>query len=451
MNAVKRKVSIMRGFLLLLFFTGCFYENLPKIYSIFPPRGPAGTQVTISGKNFGDINKDKVNLYFGGITTPRTNIISWTDCTIKAAVPSNAVTGRVVVEVNGLKSKEDISFEVLQFAPIEIPVFAVIGEEKGGVDFLRSDEKGFYLDGSLRKILKYKNKRASIIKTMVLKNYPETLVSGWIEEGENTQYLVFGWNDYLHAVSEPVEVDGAIVDAEYYNGSIYLLDYLGRGVDILDPEEWKITAKKSLIKDMPFAHPVRLFYSKNISSFVVITKPIFTSESGDILIYDDSFQLKQDISLPPFDLYDAFFYAAETSSESLVFTGWQTGVPMFIVFPDMDAEKSFSRIFGSDSGYLEAGGFALSPDFQGVIATDTEKGNILYASFSTGPTSYLIDESYGMSITDPSMVKTIPDFDYVFTLSGGKSIVMVDTTINAIYGNFYFIYPVVDFDVGVEK
>ncbi len=72
----------------------------PTINSISPATGPAGTNVTLSGSNFGS-TQGTSTITFNGINASPT---SWSTNTIIVPVPSGATTGPVFVTVNGATS-----------------------------------------------------------------------------------------------------------------------------------------------------------------------------------------------------------------------------------------------------------------------------------------------------------------------------------------------------------
>jgi hypothetical protein len=74
-----------------------FVVGTLSISSISPLSGPVGTQVSISGANFGVVQGNS-SITFNG--TPAT-VTSWSDTQIVASVPSGATTGSVVVSVSG--------------------------------------------------------------------------------------------------------------------------------------------------------------------------------------------------------------------------------------------------------------------------------------------------------------------------------------------------------------
>jgi YD repeat-containing protein len=72
----------------------------PTINSISPTVGPAGTNVTLSGSNFGS-TQGTSTITFNGVNASPTN---WSTDTIIVPVPSGATTGPVFVTVNGATS-----------------------------------------------------------------------------------------------------------------------------------------------------------------------------------------------------------------------------------------------------------------------------------------------------------------------------------------------------------
>lgn len=77
--------------------------------SIVPDSAAVGDTVTIVGKKFGATQGSGAVL-FGSVAA--TAIVSWNDSTIRAAVPTGAVTGTVTVRVNGTTSS-GLPFKVL--------------------------------------------------------------------------------------------------------------------------------------------------------------------------------------------------------------------------------------------------------------------------------------------------------------------------------------------------
>jgi pyridoxal biosynthesis lyase PdxS len=73
----------------------------PVINTISPTSGPVGTQVTIEGSGFGDLQGTS-KVTFAGVEA--TNIISWSDYQIVAEVPEGATSGYVGVTVEGVTS-----------------------------------------------------------------------------------------------------------------------------------------------------------------------------------------------------------------------------------------------------------------------------------------------------------------------------------------------------------
>jgi hypothetical protein len=78
-----------------------FTVTAPSITSLSPVTGGAGTSVTITGSGFGT-SQGTSTVKFNGTTA--TTITLWSATSIKAAVPTGATTGNVVVTVGGLAS-----------------------------------------------------------------------------------------------------------------------------------------------------------------------------------------------------------------------------------------------------------------------------------------------------------------------------------------------------------
>ncbi len=72
----------------------------PSITSLSPTAGPVGGAVTISGTNFGS-SQGTSTVTFNGTTAA---VTAWNSGSITATVPSGAMTGNVVVTVNGIQS-----------------------------------------------------------------------------------------------------------------------------------------------------------------------------------------------------------------------------------------------------------------------------------------------------------------------------------------------------------
>ena len=442
------KTKIFVGLVILLATVACFpISEVPEIYSIFPDRGPVGTQVTISGTRFGDINSDKVALYFGGVSTPTENIISWSESRIVAIVPEDAVTGRVVVEVNGRKSRENIIFEVLEFAPIEISACVAVALSDGSVRFIRTDsERGLYIDSSSQYHFSLDSGDVTIEQLIAVKNSSLLLASGWIDSDGEVKYLLYGWRSFTDAVTTPAVTPGLIVDGVKVDGEIYLLDYLDRSVELFDPAEWSVVEKFSLAGDMPFSHPFRIFYSTQSSSFVIFTKPIFDTQNGEMLIYSRDFQLKESFPLPFMQVYDVFY----PFSSTFVVTGIQGENSLYFLIPEDSPEELFSQILTYNDLPVSAGGFYPDPFGKGLLVSDFLNANLLIYPYGANGGVLVVNPDYGTSITSPSIVRSIPDFEYVFVKSRDDQVVVIDTSIGAVYGAFQFPDNIIDMEAGIE-
>jgi hypothetical protein len=78
-----------------------FTVTAPSITTLSPVTGGAGISVTITGTGFGT-SQSTSSVQFNGTTA--TTITSWSATSIKAAVPTGATTGNVIVTVGGMAS-----------------------------------------------------------------------------------------------------------------------------------------------------------------------------------------------------------------------------------------------------------------------------------------------------------------------------------------------------------
>jgi len=78
-----------------------FTVNVPQITSLTPSAGSAGSTVTITGSGFGTSQGASGVVWIG--STPG-NVVSWSDVQVQATVASNAVSGIVKIEQNGIWS-----------------------------------------------------------------------------------------------------------------------------------------------------------------------------------------------------------------------------------------------------------------------------------------------------------------------------------------------------------
>ena len=84
----------------------------PRITSISPTRGTAGTQVTVTGSGFGatQVGNNTLVFYPGYPST----IVSWSDTQIVGTVPSSANTGPLYVWITGTYSNQDFEFTLIK-------------------------------------------------------------------------------------------------------------------------------------------------------------------------------------------------------------------------------------------------------------------------------------------------------------------------------------------------
>jgi DNA-binding beta-propeller fold protein YncE len=99
--------------------------NSPIIANLSPGSGPAGTNVTISGLNFG-ATQGNSTVTFNGV--PAAAATAWSDTSISVAVPSGASTGSVIVTV-GTSSSTGTPFAVPPVLTSVSPAAGVAGTQ----------------------------------------------------------------------------------------------------------------------------------------------------------------------------------------------------------------------------------------------------------------------------------------------------------------------------------
>ena len=113
---VKKYLTI--GVLALLFLIGCTNTPVPTpiplaISEVNPVCGVVGETIIITGTSFGDTQGSSVVTFNGGPAT----VNSWSNTQIEVLVPSGAITGDVVVRVNGINSN-GIRFTIPGYGPM---------------------------------------------------------------------------------------------------------------------------------------------------------------------------------------------------------------------------------------------------------------------------------------------------------------------------------------------
>ncbi|OQA57183.1 MAG: Maltogenic alpha-amylase precursor [Candidatus Atribacteria bacterium ADurb.Bin276] len=102
-----------------MFLVGCTKTPAPtsvtfSISNISPNCGVAGETIIITGTSFGDTQGSSM-VTFNGV--PAT-VNSWSNTQIEVLVPSGAITGDVVVRVNGINSN-GIRFIIPCYGPMQ--------------------------------------------------------------------------------------------------------------------------------------------------------------------------------------------------------------------------------------------------------------------------------------------------------------------------------------------
>jgi protocatechuate 3,4-dioxygenase beta subunit len=102
------------------------FRNLPVINSLSSNQGEVGTQITITGSDFGGAPGQVI--FFNEKPAP---IVSWTETSITCTVPSGALSGNVVVETNSGRSN-GVYFTVI-IPGLPAPVISGVNPAQGEV------------------------------------------------------------------------------------------------------------------------------------------------------------------------------------------------------------------------------------------------------------------------------------------------------------------------------
>ena len=113
------KIYIPIGILVLLLLIGCTNTPVPTpiplaISEVNPVCGVPGETIVITGISFGNTQGSSV-VTFNGISAV---VTAWSNTQILALVPSAAITGDVVVTVNGVDSN-GVRFTIPCFGPMQ--------------------------------------------------------------------------------------------------------------------------------------------------------------------------------------------------------------------------------------------------------------------------------------------------------------------------------------------
>jgi RHS repeat-associated protein len=101
---------------------------IPAVSSLSPTAGPAGTQVTIQGSNFGS-SQGASTVSFNGASAA--SIVSWSNTQIVAVAPTTVTTGPVTVTANSIPSNATIVFTA--YNPIIVSVAPPSGAVGGTI------------------------------------------------------------------------------------------------------------------------------------------------------------------------------------------------------------------------------------------------------------------------------------------------------------------------------
>jgi len=429
---------------LLMFMVSTCAFDFPHINDISPDKGLIGAEITITGLNFGTINDEHL-IYFGGVTVPAQNIVSWESNQILMSVPNGAKSGEVIVKVKG-RSSNSIHFTVIEFSPVpDDLITAVVTDNPGMLSYIRTDpDKGFYLLGEKFQLKEGEEEiHPEFVK--ILDNIPFTFISGWYYNGDgSSQFMVKGFSRYTSDETESILTDGLVVDVVYHDGIIYACNYQGRAIEKIDVKEWSLKEPLVTTVETPYEYPWRLFYSSSDTALILITRSIWAGESGRVLKYDLQGNQIDSSALPPMNVYDVDYV-----SDKLLIYGWNDDKPLVKVYPLFSStETSYARYITYESDFVKTGGFKIAPDNQSVIVSDQKNGTILSFNNVIGSGYQDVEElmNFGNSITEPAVIDTIRGVPYVLVKSANSGISIVDTSINAFYGTINFEGEIKGFD-----
>ena len=433
---MKRYIIVFLSILLLSY---CAF-SIPHINGISPNSGLIGTTVTIKGTNFGE-SDGKHSVYFGGVTVPAENIQSWEDNEIILNVPEGAESGDVYVKVNGLESNH-LYFKVVEFSPVpQDLIAAVVTDNPGTLSYIRTDpDKGFYKYPELFKLKEGNNNiHPSFVK--ILDEEPFTIISGWYDDNGSDVFVLKGYSDYTSEESKSLLTDGLIIDAVDHDGIIYACDYQGRSIDKINIKTWEVEGQFALTIDSPYEYPWRIFYSNDNSTVVLVTRSVWSGESGNIRLYDLYGNEYKTLSMPSMKLYDV-----ELVSDSLYLYGWVDDIPEIKAYPlFVSTETLYSKYVTGDDGLIDVGGFKLAPDGKSVLISDVQNNNIVLFGMEKNviDTTNIIE--YGGAVSSPSAIDSIYGIPYILVKSS-EGISIVDTDAQAFYGTLDFKGDITDFD-----
>ena len=153
------------------------YFNVPPpaVSSISPTSGIVGTQITINGAGFQVPQGSSTVSFNGNIGT----VVSWSDAQIVATVPASALTGPVLVTVNGVGSNSNVLFTMPN------PVIASLSPSSGAVSTqIHLNGSGFGTTQGSSTVSFYPSANASIVSwsdAQIVATVPAAAITGIVK------------------------------------------------------------------------------------------------------------------------------------------------------------------------------------------------------------------------------------------------------------------------------
>ena len=105
---------------------GLGFKMAPHLADLTPDQGAFGTVLTLTGTDFGAAQNDST-LALNGQALGEIN--SWSDTEIIATLADRSTSGAIVLTVDGVASREAISFTVAPYIDDLTPTSAKVGQQ----------------------------------------------------------------------------------------------------------------------------------------------------------------------------------------------------------------------------------------------------------------------------------------------------------------------------------
>ncbi len=241
-------VKLLMAFLVLglAMFTACdetttTTDSDPYITSITPTTGDIGTELTITGGNFGSASEDG-SVYFGTVQAKGevgasgSDYISWTDTQIKVKIPAETVPGTVAVKVyNGTTGTYSTVKNITVGSAPSAPSNAQVASKSNVALIIKwtcsTDDKLAY-----HKVYVYDGATLKTTAQTSDKTTDRLTVSG-LTEGVVYTFKVVAVNTYGLESTQDVSVSWSPASRFYDETTVKMYEYAssnGSGIDLYD-------------------------------------------------------------------------------------------------------------------------------------------------------------------------------------------------------------------------